>query len=182
MQHAVEGDRLKFTLRTVADQRHGTATGTRQVACRERRHRGRAQCGGHGQLRQQQRVAGLHVGEDAKCGHRQQPRRGVLRVPIHVLEGEAVAVAGRHQLDHAKCRVTGHACALLERIPARIVGLDLACQALDEARHAHRVDEALDVGHPDVIDHETVPKSHQRIVWSLGAKQKATNRSDRRLH
>ena len=95
----VERDRLEFALRAVADQRHDAAVGPREPLRRERRGRGRAQRRRHRELRQQQRIAGVHVREHAERHDREQALGRVPGVAVDVLEGIEPAVGGRHQLD-----------------------------------------------------------------------------------
>ena len=115
---AVKADGLELALRAVADQGHAAAVGPGQVLGGQHRGGGRAQRRGQRQFRQDARVAGVHVGQHAKCRDGQQAVAGVLRVAVDVFEGVLAAIGNRHQLDHADWRVAGHAGRLVELRPA----------------------------------------------------------------
>ena len=100
-QQRVEGQRLEFALGAVADQRHAPRVGVRELARHQRGGRGGAQRGRQGQFRQQQRIAGVDLGEHAEGHHREQAAAGVARVAVDVLEREMLRIGHRHQLDHA---------------------------------------------------------------------------------
>jgi hypothetical protein len=95
-EQGLEGQRLEFGLGAIADQRHAVGTGRRQMLCRQRRHRRRAQCGRDGHFRQQYRVAVMDVGEHAEGGHRLAAFAHVLGMAVDIFEAVDLAVAGRH--------------------------------------------------------------------------------------
>jgi hypothetical protein len=137
----------------------------------QRRGGGGAQRGGDGEFGQQQRVAGVHVGQHAEGGDRQQAQLGVLGVAVDVFEGVLVAVAGRHQLDHAVGRMDGVARRLVEIVPAPVVMLDLAGQAFDEGGGAALAHDFLDAFNANVVNHDGAPGLVLiSIVRSLSAK------------
>ena len=154
-EHPMKGDGLELRLRAVADQRHRPARPARHAPCRQCRHRGRSQRGGQRQLRQQDGIAGGHVGQHAEGGHGQQAARGILRMTVDVLEGVLRSVADRHQLDHAVGAVDGVARRLVERVPASIVALDLGGDALDRFRDADLRDQCAHRFDADIVHHDS---------------------------
>ena len=131
----MEGNRLKFALRAVANQRHAPRIGTRQRMCCHERGGASAHRCGEGQFRQQHRIAGVHVGEHAKRHHGVQALRRVARVTVDVLECVALGVGDRHQLNHANVRMVSNARRLVKVCPANEVRFNRARQLPDELRY-----------------------------------------------
>ncbi|MCY1548298.1 hypothetical protein D9M68_844010 [compost metagenome] len=147
----MEGQRLELALCAVADQCHAPGVRTGQRAGGHQRGGARAQGGRHGQLGKQYRVAGLDVGQHAEGHDGVEPALGVLRVAVDVLEGIALGVGDRHQLDDADVGVIGNAGRFIEGLPPHEILLDGVGQLADEAcdtdllhqlRHRGDVDEA----------------------------------------
>ncbi len=84
--HAIKAHGLKFALRTIAYQGHDPAVAAREMPCRQYRHGGGAQRRGDREFGQEQRVAGLDVGQHAEGRDREQSCRRILGVSVHVLE------------------------------------------------------------------------------------------------
>ena len=156
-QMGVKGQRLELGLRAVADQRHAARVGPSQRTRRHQRGRGGAQRGGQRQLRQQHRPAGVDIGQHAEGHHGVEAAPGVGRVAVDVLEGVALAVGRRHQLDHADLGMAGHAGRLVELGPAHEVGRQRIGQIAEkglEAAFGHQVGHR---GHVDEAGHGGLP-------------------------
>ena len=152
-QLRVEGQRLELALGAVADQRHALGVRAGQGAgCHQRGGTG-AQCGGDGQLRQQHRIAGVHVGQHAEGHDGVHAALGVAGVAVDVLEGIALGVGDGHQLDHADVGVVGHARGLVELGPVQEVVADGVGQLADEAGHADVVNQFRHRGYVDEAGH-----------------------------
>ena len=163
-QHAVECDGLKLALRPVTDERHGSAVRPRQASRRQGRNRGRAQGRDEGHLREQQRIAGGHVGEHAERGDGEKPLGRVLRMTVDVLERIQPPIAGRHQFDDAHLRMAGVARRLVEFAPAPVVRIDFSGQRLHEPRGPHLGHQLAYPTSPDVIHHGVLSLSVQSQI------------------
>src|ERR1700760_1911182 len=75
-------------------------------------------------------------------------------MPVDILEGIELAVAGRHELDDAHRGVTCEPRGFLELAPAAVICLDFARQLFDEARNTLSRHQLLQPGRSDVIDHD----------------------------
>ena len=107
-EQCVEGDRLKFALRAVADQRHRARVWAGQrPRCHERGGAG-AKRGRQRQFGQQHRVARFNLGQRAESHHRRQAFGGVAGVAVDVFEGVVRGVRDWHQFDHAGSRMVGN--------------------------------------------------------------------------
>ncbi len=150
------------------------------MPCRERRHRRRAQGGRDGELRQQQRIAGLHVGQHAERRDGEQSGGGVLGMTVDVFEGIQSPVAGGHQFDDAD---SGMACkpgGFLEFAPTAVILLDLVRQSLDERARADPSDEPQNVADADIVDHGL--NSLKARVGSLYDRHRQGQQEDSKLH
>ena len=124
-EQMMEGQRLKFALRAIADQGHGLAAGAGQRARRDSRHGGCANRRGDRQFADQFRRAGCHVGENPEGHHGRQVVAIVGWVTVYVFEGIAPGVGHGHQFDDPDLRMIGHAGALVEVGPAQEVLCDV---------------------------------------------------------
>jgi hypothetical protein len=165
----MEADRLELALRTIADQRHAAAVAPRHPARRQRGHGGRSQSGRESEFGEQDRVARIHLGKHAECGHGQQALRRVLRVTIHVLERIQPTVADRHQLDHSDGRMHRVSRRFVELIPPLVIRLDFPRQCLDERGRSglsHEFADALDarVVHHGLLSSRPGPRARHRLL------------------
>lgn len=143
-------ERLEFGLGAVADHRHCARALRCQMPRGHSRGRGRAERGQQRHFREQHRIAGRNLGEEAEGGHGLQPVDGIFRMAVHIFEAVDAAVGGRHQFDHAVARMAGDTRRLVEAFPASEIVLDgvrelrqngLDAQVVNEAHHVLDTDE-----------------------------------------
>ncbi|MNE44610.1 hypothetical protein D3C80_1388450 [compost metagenome] len=153
----VEGQRLEFALRAVADQRHLARVRSGQcLGCHQRGSRS-AQGGGNGQFGQQHRVAGFDIGQYAEGHHGMQVTRGVGRVAVDVFEGVAAVVGDRHQFDHTHFRMAGNTRGFIKLLPAFEVFANGSGQFANERRYANVMHQVRHGWNINEIRHALAP-------------------------
>jgi hypothetical protein len=149
-QDGPHAQRLELRLAAGTDERQAPGVRPGQVAGDHRRGRRRAQGGQQRHLGEEDRVAVGDVGQRTEGAHRLEAAGRVAGVPVDVLEGVGLAVAGGHQLDDAERGVAADPGDLVEGLPPPEVVLDVPGHPGDDplrpgvggpADHVAHVDE-----------------------------------------
>ena len=154
-EHGLEGQRLEFRLRAVADHGHRRGPLRREIFGGHGRRRRRAQRREDRHLRDQGRIAARSVGQHAEGGDRLAPSAGIIGMTVDIFEAIERAVAGRHQLDDAGFRMGADPRRLVEQFPAPEILLDIAHQfdheLLDAGPH-HELHHVIDADEGDDVE------------------------------